>query len=190
MKHPERPPDVAALLAALDAHGVECVLVGSVAARAYGAEIQPGDLDVVPSLERANLERLAAMLESIEASISGRIGVWTLQENGERRWIEADETPAEHAARAAAWAPDPDDVATFDHLFMTRHGNFDTPPEICGTYEALAPRARAGRVAGVRARIAHVDDLLERLTVPRRAKDVPRVAALRAAQRAGRTPGD
>jgi hypothetical protein len=190
IRHPAEPPDVAALLGAIETHRVCCVLVGSVAALAYGAPGGAGDLDVVPALDRANLERLAALLIEIEASIEGRIGVWTAQEDGELKWIEAEETPAQHAARAAAWRPDPDDVATLDHLFHTRHGNFDTPPAICGTFEALDPRAIECRVAGCRIRVAHVDDLLVTATVARRAKDRPRVSALRRAQREGRAPGN
>lgn len=188
--HPARPPDVPALLAALEAHGVRCVLVGSVAARAYGAEVTPGDLDVVPALDRANLERLAALLIEAEASIDGRIGRWTRQSSGERKWIEAKETAAQQAARAAAWVPDPGDVATFDHLFRTRHGNFDTPPEICGTYGALERRAATGRISGRTIRVAHVEDLLATLTAARRAKDPARVRALEVALREGRAPGD
>jgi hypothetical protein len=188
--HPERSPDVPALLGALAAHGVRCVLVGSVAARAYGADVAPGDLDVVPALDRANLGRLAAVLLEIEASVDGRIGVWTPGASGELRWIEVEESADVRAARAAAWTPDPGDVASFDFLFRTRHGNFDTPPTICGTFEALDLRAREALVDGVRVRVAHVDDLLARITVARRAKDAPRVLALRNAQRAGRAPGD
>jgi hypothetical protein len=187
--HPDRTPDVPALLGALERHGVRWVLVGSVAARAYGAEVAPGDLDVVPALERANLERLAALLIEIEASIDGRIGHWRLQACGERKWIEVPETAAQHAARATAWTPDPGDVATFDHLFRTRHGNFDTPPGICGTFEALARRAIRARVAGQSIDVAHPEDLLATLTAARRARDPARVRALEDALREGRKPG-
>jgi hypothetical protein len=181
---------VTALLGAIAAHGVRGVLVGSVAARAYGADVAPGDLDIVPALDRANLERLAGLLIEIEASIDGRIGHWRPQASGERKWIEVPETAAQHAARAAAWAPDPGDVATFDHLFRTRHGNFDTPPGICGTFEALARRARRGRVAGHAIDVAHPEDLLATLTAVRRARDPARVRMLEDALREGRAPGD
>lgn len=188
--HPDRPPDVAALLGALEAHGVACVLVGSVAAMAYGARVTPGDLDVVPALDTGNLARLAALLREVEASIDGRIGSWTPQADGELKWIEAPETDAVRAARAAAWWPDPSDVASFDHLFRTRHGNLDSPPDVCGTYDRLVRRAAPARVAGHAVRVAHVDDLLATLTVARRAKDRERVLGLRRAQREGRPPGD
>lgn len=188
--HPERPPDVPALLGAIEAHGVRGVLVGSVAARAWGAALSPGDLDLVPALDRPNLERLAALLDDLEASIEGRIGRWTLQPSGERKWIVIEETAAERAARAAAWKPDPDDLETFDHLFRTKHGNFDVPPEICGTFDALDRRAVAGRIEGHVIRIAHPEDLLATLTVARRARQPDRVRALEAALREGRTPGD
>jgi hypothetical protein len=188
--HPDHPPDIPALLSALNEHRVRCVLAGSVAARAYGADVTPGDLDVVPALDRENLERLAELLLSIEAAIDGRVGVWTAQPGGGMRWIETPESPEQHAARAAAWAPDPGDVASFDHLFRTRHGHFDTPPMICGTFDAMNPRALSARIAGHPARVAHVDDLLARFTLARRAKDMPRIEALRAARREGRAPSD
>jgi len=186
----DRAPDVPALLGALAGHGVRGVLAGSVAARGYGAALEPGDLDFVPALDRANLERLAAMLVEVEASIDGVVGVWTPQPSGEKKWVVTEESADVRAARAAAWRPNPADVATFDYLFRTKHGNFDTPPGICGTYEALIQRARRGRVAGHEVLVAHPEDLLATLTATRRARDPERVRMLEAAARNGRAPGD
>jgi len=180
--HPPRAPDVGALIAALAAYRVRYVLVGSVAAMAHGVAVEPGDLDVAPSLERSDLERLAALLREIEASIDGRHGTWTEQPDGRMRWIETPSTDAERAARAAAWSPHPDDPATFDHLFRTRLGNFDVTPEIAGAYAALAPRAVRARFEGHEVQVAPVGDLLERLAMSRREKDVERIRALRALQ--------
>lgn len=187
--HPDRPPDVPALLGVLEQHGVRGVLVGSVAARAWGAEVEPGDLDFVPALDRGNLERLSAALAEIEASIDGIVGVWTPQPGGEKKWIVTEESDAARAARTAAWRPDPDDVASFDFLFRTKHGNFDTPPEICGTYEALSRRAVRGRVGGHEVQVAHPEDLLATLTAVRRERDPARVRALKEAMHSGRAPG-
>jgi hypothetical protein len=50
--HLRRPPEIEVLLAALERHGVQYVLVGSAAAWMYGAEIDPRDLDVVPALDQ------------------------------------------------------------------------------------------------------------------------------------------
>lgn len=57
------------ILAALDRHGVDYVLVGGVAARAHGASRTTSDIDCVPSTEAANLERLADVLRSLDARL-------------------------------------------------------------------------------------------------------------------------
>lgn len=188
--HPDRPPDVPALLGALARHGVRGVLAGSVAARAWGADVEPGDLDLVPALDRGNLERLAAALIEVEASIDGVVGIWTPQPSGWKKWIPTPESDAVRAARAASWRPDPGDVASFDFLFRTKHGNLDTPPEICGTCEALSRRAVPGRIGGIEVPVAHPEDLLATLNAVRRERDPARVRALEAALREGRAPGD
>jgi hypothetical protein len=185
---PARPPApaVEALVAALDRHGVRYVITGSVAARLHGAPVErPGDLDIVPDLGRDNLERLAAALVELAARPAGGGGQWQAGADGERRWIAERETAA---AVSAPWAPDPERPATLDHLFATAHGALDVVPELAGRYEDLAPRARALEVGGHRVWIAPLDDLLARLTVPRRGKDRARVQALRALQRQGSHP--
>lgn len=48
------------ILATPDAHGVEYVLVGGLAARAYGAQRRTANVDCVPSTSAENVERLAA----------------------------------------------------------------------------------------------------------------------------------
>jgi hypothetical protein len=172
------PPDVAALIAALESHGVRYVLTGSVAAQLYGVALEPGDLDITPALDRANLSRLAALLQAIDATPDGPPGHWEMQPNGERRWV-ADDPPRE----SSVWRPDPDDIASFDHLFRSRHGRFDVVPAISGTYNELLPRATAIEAFGRAIHVAHIDDLLATLTIPRREKDALRVRELRAIQR-------
>ena len=70
---PSVPPDLPAdagrfdpdrILAVLDAQRVEHLLVGGLAARAYGAERRTADVDCVPSTTMENLERVAAALVS------------------------------------------------------------------------------------------------------------------------------
>lgn len=178
--HPDRSPDVPRLLAILEAHGVTFVLGGSVAAMVYGAVLVPGDLDVVPDRDPANLERLVGVIQAVDGRPAGPFGRWEMQSDGERKWIARPTTPQE----LAAWTPDPGDIASLDHLLRTRHGNLDIVPEILGTYAHLMERAVRLDAFGCTVWMAHVDDLLARLTVPRREKDVPRVQALRAAQRA------
>ena len=173
-----RPPETKTLLRLLRDNAVDFVLHGSVAAMVYGVELEPGDLDVTPSLDAANLERLTTVLVGIGA-VPEDLGHWETKPNGERRWI-CDDNSAESRL---AWEPDVDDPTTFDHLFFTRHGNFDVFPEVGGTYGELMHRTAQIRWDGLVLQVAHIDDLLARMTVPRREKDVSRVAVLRELQR-------
>ena len=49
MGHEAGPPRIAELLALLEEHGVPFVKVGSAAAKIYGVDLEPGDLDIVPA---------------------------------------------------------------------------------------------------------------------------------------------
>lgn len=183
--HRNRPPDIPALLRVLDRHGVRYVLVGSVAAQAYGADIgRAGDLDITPALDQQNLAGLGAVLRDIEAGIDpdAPFGHWETRPDGERMWIVEAATP-ELEARRASWSPAPADASTFDHLFRSRLGNFDVVPELSGTYETLMKRAVQLEAWGLVIWVVHVDELLAALTVPRRAKDVSKVRQLRELQR-------
>lgn len=184
VKHESSPPHVPLLIDALDAHRVRYVVTGSVAAELYGVEVQPGDFDITPALDLENLDRMAQVLEEIEATLpeTDQVGQWEVQPDGERRWASRAATP-EDMAKRAAWAPDPADVSTFDHLFHTRYGNFDVVPDLSGGYDALIVRANRLDAYGCSVWVAHVDELLAALTVPRRKKDILRVRRLREIQR-------
>jgi hypothetical protein len=68
------PPvlDVRRVVEALDRHGVEYLIVGGVASRFHGAERLTKDIDLVPSSDADNLERLAAALRDLGAFL--RVG--------------------------------------------------------------------------------------------------------------------
>jgi hypothetical protein len=81
------------MLAALRGHEVEFVVIGAVAAIAQGYPLTTRDLDVTPSTEAANVERLADALRElgallrtqgeavefpIEASYLAEVPTWTL----------------------------------------------------------------------------------------------------------------
>jgi hypothetical protein len=183
--HPNRSPNVPALLDALDRHSVRYVLTGSVAARMYGVDTgRPGDLDITPALDPDNLRRLADLLTEIEAGLDpdDPFGHWETLMDGERKWVMDERTP-ERIAERANWRPNPARLSTFDHLFRTRLGNFDVVPELGGTYDTLARRAVPMSAHGHDILVAHIDELLAALTLPRRPKDVPRVQQLREIQR-------
>ena len=67
-----------------------------------------------------------------------------------------------------------------DHLGC--FGNFDIVPELTGEYDELIKTAVRRIAFGHRVWVSHIDDLLARLTVPRRDKDISLVRELRKIQ--------
>src|SRR5215212_3231493 len=65
------PPalDIGRLLATLDRHHVDFLVVGGVAAIAYGARRPTADLDCVARRSGGNLDRLAGALRSLNARL-------------------------------------------------------------------------------------------------------------------------
>jgi hypothetical protein len=183
MRHASRPPDVAKLLGVLKEHDVAYVLIGSVGLHAYGLEVSPGDLDITPALETRNLHALAYALTALEAQLDPEApaGHWEESPHGEKTWVSEPLTDELRAARAS-WAPNPSRIASFDHLFHSRYGNFDVVPTLLGRYEVLLRRAVSKHVHDHEVRVMHIDALLAGLTVPRRTKDAERVTELRRLQ--------
>ncbi len=183
MPDKREPPDLGAFLGLLNEHGVRYLVTGSAAAMLHGVALEPGDLDITPALDRANLERLTRVLEIVEArqDPDGPFGRWEAQADGEQRWIQREPTPEDRAARVT-WQPDPDHPESFDHLLQTRCGALDVVPAVSGTYEDLVRRAVTIEAYGHAVPVESVADLLATLSVPRRAKDRDRVNELRAIQ--------
>lgn len=65
------PLDARSILSALVEGGVEFVVIGGLAVGAHGHQRGTKDVDIVPSPERENLARLAAVLERLDYRISG-----------------------------------------------------------------------------------------------------------------------
>lgn len=172
------PPEIPNLLQVLRHHRVDFILVGSVAVQAWGADVgTPGDLDIVPETSRANLERLAAALKVLDAISRPITGRW-IQQDDDFRWESFAVDHPMYGKRISD--PDPGEPSTYDALFATQHGDLDIVPLIAGTYADLIPRASLMTVHGVpNVPVASVEDVLARLTVPRRAKDADRVRTLR-----------
>lgn len=184
-----RQPDLQGLFRVLAEHRVTYVVTGSTAALLHGVKLTPGDLDIVPALDVPNLTRLAAALAAIDArpDPDGPIGAWQTGPDGQRRWIARELRSDEREARRA-WRPDPADPASFDELLETRLGALDVVPEISGRYEELVSRAERVRVFDQEILAASIADQLAALTVAHRAKDRPRVRALRQRERRVRGP--
>lgn len=164
-----------ALLSLLRDRKIDWVLTGSLVLAVYGAEIEPNDLDVVPSLEPDNLRRLAGLLTEVEAVPAFHPG--------------STSGPGEEECRA--WRPEPATAAQLDHLFVTRLGMLDVPSSLTGTYTALLPGATRLELAGVPVHVCDPDEVLRRLPRRPRRKDQARraaYAALRDRLRTDRRP--
>ena len=182
------PPKIPELLRCLAEHQVRYVLAGSVAVQAWGVDVGvPGDLDIVPETSSENLAQLAHVLKEIDARSRPITGRWQTTEDGGFRWAAFAPDHPLYGMRITE--PDPNEISTFDSLFLTRYGELDIVPLIAGTYGELIQRAATMTVHGVPdVRVASVADLLAHLTVPRRAKDAGRVQALRQRQTAAHAP--
>jgi hypothetical protein len=179
-----RPPDLPVLFRILAEYRVAYVVTGSTAALLHGVELTPGDLDITPALDAPNLMRLAAALEAIDArpDPDGPFGSWRTGPDGERRWVEREPRPGERETRLS-WRADPADPSSFDELLESRFGALDLVPEVSGRYEDLVRRADLVHAFDQDILAASIADQLATLTVARRAKDRPRVRALRERQR-------
>lgn len=162
---------------ALDRHGVEWIMAGSVAALAWfdGAwPFTPGDLDVVPRGSPENLRRLAGVLEELRAR-PARLPNWPGNPSAEAR---------------AAWRPEPATEVHLDHLFDTSCGRLDVVPWRAGRFEELRPRAHALEAWGMRVWVADPEDLASTLR-PTKAKHRERaelMEAIRARRARGGSP--
>ncbi|WP_216213862.1 nucleotidyltransferase family protein [Amycolatopsis aidingensis] len=157
-----RPPlRLPAILRALADHGVDWVLSGSTVLAVYGAEVEPNDLDVVPSLEPVNLRRVADLLADLDAIPACFPG-----------WVDGLS-----ARECREWTPEPPTVRGLDHLFVTRLGLLDIPPELTGTYAQLRPGATRFELAGVPVWVCDPEEVLRRLPAEPRPKDQRRAAA-------------
>ena len=67
-----RPPGVERIFAALDAHGVDYVVVGGIAVQVHGHVRMTNDLHLIPAPAPANLKRLAGALRDLHARILNR----------------------------------------------------------------------------------------------------------------------
>jgi hypothetical protein len=142
--------------------------------------IHPSDLDIVPARDVANLRQLHAALIALAATTDPGGGTWDCDDRGEWVWTDHELTAVERAAWQ--WQPNVDDWHTFDHGFTTSYGQLDVVPEIAGLYEELVSRAEPHMVGDLSVLVVSLADLLARLTVPRRMKDVDRVRQLRLLQ--------
>lgn len=151
------PPalDAEHILRALDRHRVEYVVIGGVAAQTHGQTRMTNDIDLIPSPEPANLDRLAAALRELDARV--------LNPGEEDLRVTAAMLP-----RATIWQ------------FSTRHGDIDVIHEAPGAAEfsELRRRALVVELGSLRVPVAGRDDLIRMKLARGRPVDLQDVAAL------------
>lgn len=135
--------DAGALLAALDRHQVDCVLIGGMAVQAYGHVRTTLDLDVIAAWTPENMRRLASALDELGARLRG---------------VDAELLGIDLSDPRQLY-----DGGNF--LMRTRHGDLDVfsvdqTAGAPGSYEQLRQRAVAVEVLGARILIAHPEDLI------------------------------
>jgi predicted nucleotidyltransferase len=130
----------AAILAALERHEVQYVLIGGLAANAHGVRRATRDVDVIVERSRGNLERLA------DAARELHVGSPVI----DSRRRELDPLDPLDLERAANFSLD------------TSEGELDVMNEATGAppFARLASRAVVIEVFGTRVPVAGLDDLI------------------------------
>jgi hypothetical protein len=133
----------------LTEHGVRFVMIGGVAAAAHGSPSLTGDLDICYSRDPENLDRLAAALAELHATLRG---------------ADAD----------VGFVPDAASLAAGDHFtFTTDAGDLDALGTPAGTdgFADLDTNAVDVDLDGLVVRVASLEDLIRMKRAAGRPKD-------------------
>jgi hypothetical protein len=146
------------ILAVLQRHGVDCVVIGGLAAFLQGSPFPTVDVDVTPQRERENLGRLSAALRELDARIRAE-GVDPLPFSHD----------ADSLARADIWN------------LTTRYGDLDITFTPAGTqgYEDLVRDAVEIELRGTRVLLASLADIVRSKGAAGRDKDRRALPVLR-----------
>ena len=151
----------------LNAHGVDYVVVGGIAAIRHGSRRATRDLDIVPEPSAGNYARLAAALREIDAHVRGV----------DAHLLGIDPTDPDVLARGA------------DVGLATDLGMVGVLQELVGVdYAGLRSRATPGRLGREAILLAGVDDLIAMKLRAARPIDLQDIAAITAHERARRPP--
>lgn len=155
MAEPETPLDAERILRALSEHGVDYVLIGGLAVQTHGHVRTTNDADLIPAPTRANLQRLADALRSLDARV--------LNLGEEDTAVTAKMLP-----RLTIWQ------------FATRDGGIDVMHEVPGgrTYRELSERVLHVRLGDIDVPVVGLDDLIQMKLARGRPIDLADVAAL------------
>lgn len=163
------PLDVAGLLARLHAAGVDHVLIGGLAVNAHGVIRATKDVDICPSADPANLDRLSALLRELDVR---QLGV---QDQGlADRGMPLDPTKPEDLAEGG------------NFRLETSLGVLDVMQWLPGidadqAYETLASDAREVTAFGITLRVCSLAALREMKRAAGRPRDLQDLADLDAA---------
>lgn len=151
------------ILHVLDKHGVRYVMIGALAARLYGLTRLTADIDITPSTDESNMERLVSALRELRARVF------------------TDNVPAglEFDFNAKTLA-----AGTIWNL-VTRAGRIDIAFVPSGTkgYADLSENAEQFETFGVRVEVASLADIIRSKQAANRPRDRQDVAELRALQK-------
>jgi hypothetical protein len=150
-----RPLDAERIFAALDAHGVEYVVVGGIAAQVHGHVRMTNDVDLIPSPTPENLKRLAKALTELDAQV--------LNPGSEHLKIDA-----RMLHRATLWQ------------LSTHHGDIDVLHDAPGAapFPKLHERALVIALGDHRIPVVGRDDLIRMKRAAGRPVDLADIAAL------------
>jgi predicted nucleotidyltransferase len=156
--------DIQGILAELERTDVEFLVIGGVAVGFHGYVRATKDVDIVPAPDRQNLERLARVLQTLDAEVEG----------------------AEDFDEGELPDPlDPDALALGGNwVLRTRLGRFDIMQWIGddSLWEKLAPGAVAADVDGLSIQIVSYKDLVALKEAAGRPEDLADLQRLRQAR--------
>jgi len=141
--------DAAAIVHALQGHGIDFVVIGGIAGQLWGSPTITQDLDICYSREKSNLERLASALRELKARLRGVKEV----------------VPFRLDARTLA--------AGDSFTFTTDLGDLDCLGTPTGTngYADLSQGAELVDLGGMKVLVTSLDDLIRMKRAAGRAKD-------------------
>jgi hypothetical protein len=144
------PFDPLPVLRVLQRHGVAFVMIGGFAGRIHGSPTMTNDLDLCYARDHLNLERLAAGLRELRATLRGAPG--SLSFRVDARSLKAGS----------------------NFTFATDAGSLDALGSPAGvrSFEELDRAAVGVDLDGIRVRVASVDDLIRMKLAAARPKDL------------------
>jgi hypothetical protein len=158
-----KPAVPRAILAVLDEHAVDYLLIGGLAVIAHGYGRFTQDVDILPSPDAANMGRLAVALTALEAEAAGA--------HGERFPIDLSH---------------PEGLALGNYFFETAQGGLDlvngARPDL-KRYRRLEAAADELSVAGMVVKVISKSDLIAMKREAGRDKDLRDIAALTEVER-------